>query len=137
MGCTSVPEEIRACLRNFQAYETGYRALWALNQMCNWDKHALIRATIIGLGDDRILLTRGGVEPPKNPLWDYAKDEIELFRTNTNPEYDLRFTLEIAFDGPGLLAGKRIVPALNAFLDAVERVLLILEAEMRRLGFVK
>jgi hypothetical protein len=133
MGCTSVPEEIRTCLRSFQAYETGYRALWTLNQMCNWDKHALIRATIIGFGDDRILLRSGTIEPPKNPFWDNPKEEVELFRTNSNPQYDLRFTLEIAFDGPGLLAGKRIVPALNAFLDPVERVLMALEAETRRL----
>lgn len=131
-GCTSVPEQIRACLRNFQAYKGGNTTLWAINYLCNRDKHALITPVLIGFEDSRFI-SAGRVRPPRDPSWNTTEDQIEfeLFRTDEHAQYEYNFWLDIAFRSPEIQAGKRVIPTLNAFVDEVERVLVGLEAECR------
>lgn len=67
-GCTSVPEEIRAYLRQFRCYKGGNEALWALNVVCNRDKHALVIPVLMGYNDIRVHIRSGTIESPKNPF---------------------------------------------------------------------
>jgi hypothetical protein len=131
-GRTSVPPEIRACLQRFRAYQGGHVALWALNDMCNRDKHALITPTVMGFEDIRVAFddAGGGAMSPRNVRWNRANDEVELFRTRTDAKCQLTISVEIVFDGTGLMGGHRIVPILNSLVDVVGHVLMALEAEM-------
>jgi hypothetical protein len=135
-GCTSVPDEIRTCLRAFRAYDGGYEVLWELNQMCNRDKHALISPVVCGYSSISVRTDSGRVESPANPHWNSAKDEVELFRTNGDPKYDLAATLDIALGGPGILAGYPAVPMLNSLVTVVFSVVTTIEAEARRIRLV-
>jgi len=40
--CKDLPSEIRALFRAFDSYEGGNYALWALNKLCNANKHRLL-----------------------------------------------------------------------------------------------
>lgn len=137
-GCTSVPEQIRDCLRRFEPYETGNRFLWSLHEMCNRDKHALITPALIGfdaLGIEFLGPGQGSYSSPPsgNVFWNRDKNEIELFRSNSaDTKYELAMSLEIVFQGEGF-GGIRIVPLLNAFVDIAESILVTLEGESRRL----
>jgi hypothetical protein len=65
-GCKTVPEDIRTRLRTFRAYKGGHEALWALNNMCNRDKHALVTPILIGFESIRVENISGGrIESPK------------------------------------------------------------------------
>ena len=133
---SAVPEKIKTLLRTFRAYEAGHLALWALNEVCNRDKHALITPVLIGFDHITVRLhpgSEGTIEPPANPLWDSVKNQIELFRTKTYPEYDFAISLGIGFDRPRGIAGHRVDAILNGFLAVVKSIVSAIEAEMRSL----
>jgi hypothetical protein len=138
-GRTSLPQGILALLRSFKAYKDGNHLLWALNTMCNLDKHALITPVVIGWQSVEFYWRSSGgrTEPPRNPLWDSAKAEIELFRTKDELEYDFHIALEIALYAPESQVPHRADALLNGFYSCVERILLAVEAEAARLGLVK
>jgi hypothetical protein len=136
-GCTSVPREIRTLLAGFNAYKGGNDALWGLNNVCNRDKHALITPVLIGNENVIVTMRTGDMESPKNPFWNNAKDEIELFRTKTeNPDYDYAVSVYITFDRPEPFAAKAIVGILDDLCGVIEGILMTIEAETRRLGYI-
>lgn len=102
-GCTAVPQEIRACLSRFKAYKGGNVESWALNSMCNWDKHALITPVVVVQDFLVVLPIIGEIEPPNTLLWESTKNEIELVRTKGEPYYNFALILEVAFDGSSAL----------------------------------
>ncbi len=139
-GCTSVPDSIRTCLESLRAYKDvkeGNVFLWALNDLCNRDKHALITPLLTGFEDSRVVIRAGSIEPPTNRSWLYKRNEIELFRTNTDVEYDLHVSLAVAINEPDVLARKRLVPILERFATVVEAVLATLETEAKRIKLFK
>ena len=133
-GCTSVPKEIRTCLRKFNAYERGHVVLWELNNMCNRDKHALVSPVVCGYSDITVHTESGRIESPANVHWNSAKNEVEMFRSKSEPKYDLAATIDIALDGAGVLTGFPVVPMLDTLLNMTESVVLTIKAEARRIG---
>lgn len=129
-GCTSVPAEIRECLKRFRGYRGGQNALYVLNQMCNRDKHALITPTIVGFQDLRMAITRSDSTHKTVLKWNRTQNEFILLRTKSDVEYDLKLAVDIALDAPGFESGRQIVPLLDMFVDVVEHVLMALEADM-------
>lgn len=133
-GCTSVPPEIRTCLRKFNAYDGGHDALWELNNMCNRDKHALVTPVVCGYRDISVRSESGRIEPPANVHWDRTKDEVELFRSDSDAKYDLAATIDIALDNAGVLTLFPVVPMLDSLFAMTESIIMTIEGEARRIG---
>jgi hypothetical protein len=139
--CKDLPPEIQTLLRAFKPYKTGNRHpfLWALADTANVDKHALIRPYIPHLWN----VTVGSaetIERPRltflvHPFWNAEKNEI-VYATaagDVAPQYDIHPNIDIALaDGHGIDNIPALL-ALNLIADVVERVLMTVEAETRRL----
>lgn len=87
--CKHLPKKIVDLLRAFKPYKGGDNRLWALNELCNTNKHASIRPVAIASGgiEYRNITAndRASVIPP---VWDRAKNEMELIRLS--PAVNLR-----------------------------------------------
>jgi hypothetical protein len=133
-ACKKLPNEIQALFASFKPYRDGNVLLWALNAICNRDKHALLNPVCVS--NHATFVKKYGpaiVERPTKPGWDYLKNEIELFRTKGEPKYDLHLAIDVGFDGPSPLVREPMVPTLNAFAGIAESILVAVEAETRRL----
>jgi hypothetical protein len=132
----AIPKEIKTLLGTFCAYEAGHFGLWALNEMCNRDKHALITPVLMGFDHISVHVhadNEAAVEPPANPLWDSVKNQIDLFRTKGDPKYDFAVSLNIAFDRPRGIAGHPVDAMLYGFLAIVESIVATIKDEARRI----
>jgi hypothetical protein len=137
-----LPQEIIALLREFKSYKGGNDLLCALNDWCNTDKHALLSAVETGVATARARMEGVGfVQMPANsPTWDRSKHEIELFTTSPDTEnfqYDISFGIFVSFDQIEVIRDKEAIGVLYAMSSEVERILMAIEAETWRLGFVK
>ncbi len=138
--CTDLPEEIFALFVRLQPYKGGNDALCALKDLSNADKHTLL--TPVGTGMVRIgskLKATGFVKMPLKPSWDRTKNEIVVFTTGpsaANLKYDFKFSLFVSFEDVEIVRGKDAIEVLDALVGVVERVLLAIEAEARRIGIV-
>lgn len=138
--CKDVPEEIYPLFRAYQPYRGGNDLLWALNEVSNTDKHALLAiAVATELGDVDMLggALVGGL--PINPTWDSRKQEIKLatFLAGHTPQGYMNYTPFIAFNEIPVVGGEPVSGVLNQFVSMVEGILTGLEAEARRLGLFR
>jgi len=133
--CSQLPRQIQTVFVHCRPYRDGNTLLWALNEMRNRDSHAVVMPICI---DNHSIHVRhsGGIESPGNPHWDHVKNEIELFRTQSDPMYKLSLALDIGFDGPEPLHREPMVQTLNIFVEIVEDILMRAERECRFPGFV-
>jgi hypothetical protein len=136
-GCKDVPKEIYPFFRALKPYKGGNDTLWSLNEVSNIDKHALLS---IGLGSKLAGVTgKGGlVRMLVNPAWDRLKNEIELgtFVRGSGVQYKAKIALFIGFSEPEAIAGQPALRVLDECASEVERVVLALEVEARRLGYI-
>jgi hypothetical protein len=136
--CADVPKEIYPLLRGFKPYKGGNNLLVALNQTCNRNKHALlIPFPFIAKVTNGHLSGTGFIVPPHH-IWNGAKNEIILFTENIGSQRDGYFDTEFLITFPEIETIDNREPAvavLNKFVNEVERILLALESESRRLGF--
>ena len=72
---------------------------------------------------------------PLKHVWDRAKQEMELITIGPDAtgKHDFTFTLFIAFNEIPIVDGQPVDRVLNELARVVERILLALEAETRRL----
>jgi hypothetical protein len=137
--CKDIPRELWPLLRSYQPYKGGSDRLFALNEVCNTDKHAI---TIpIGSVNFAAGVSVEGTGywsmPYPRPVWDGDKNEMELFTLHRGATAKFKgnfdFTIHIVFGKVGMLSGKPAIRNLDAFVDMVEIILREIEAECRRL----
>lgn len=136
--CRDLPDEIKALFRSFDAHEGGNYALWALNKLCNANKHRLlVPVGIAGAGFTikQAVLSGGSMGMP---LWDREKNQIEFARIGPGGQfqYDGQISFFIAFDDFNGVKGGPAVGILNAMAGEVRRVLRATEAECHRIGIL-
>lgn len=142
--CKDVPDEIFAFFRALKPYKGGNDLLWALNRIAVGDKHRVI--TAMGSGGLRtavhIASTDGYFEVPECPVWDPDKHEIKIATfgpgaSNTPSfNYEFDFFAFIAFDKVEVIGGEPVVPVLNKMASIVDGIILGIEAEAKRLGYI-
>jgi hypothetical protein len=143
MGRTKqLPEEIRALFRTLKPYRGGNNALWALNEIDNADKHALL-----GIGSGAFIFgasfllseTPQSFGLPIRPMWDSANQEIELgiFPIQENSASKVDFGLFVAFDEIEVAHGEPVVMFLRQLARGVEYILNAIDSECRRIGVFK
>jgi hypothetical protein len=138
--CKDIPQPIHSLFCGFQPYKGGNDILWALNQVAITDKHKMV--VPIGQGFVRHgvhVQGTGFVRMPDPHVWDRAKNEMIIIELGPGAEYDynFNFTFFIAFNGIEIIDGKPIVGTLTQFGSIVERILMAMEAECRRLKIFK
>ena len=134
-----VPHQIQSLFCGFQPYLRGDDLLWALNEICNGDKHKML--TPIGVGTFRtrgFLQGTGFVSMPSSHVWNRDKNEMEVFtaRTDAKLDYNFDFSLFIAFNDIQIVEGEPVLRVLETLFHKVERILLGIEAECRRLKII-
>jgi hypothetical protein len=135
-----VPKEIQSLFCGFQPYLGGDDILWALNEICNGDKHKMV----IPIGTAMIRVA-AGVEAvgyfsmPNDHVWNRAKNEMELLTlgVNTKFKYNFHFSFSVAFNNIQIVDGDPVLRVLDELCGRVERILACIEAESRRLRIIK
>lgn len=143
--CKDLPKEIFALFRGFKPYKGGNNLLWALNQISIVNKHrTILNSVVIGLermGQIHVDGARVGAPFYFQPLilssWDRVKQEVTFAITNLGLTVKRDITFFVAFDEIEIVGGKEAVPVLYELVREVEGILLAVETESRRLGFVK
>ena len=135
-----VPPEILAVVRAFEPYKGGNDLVWALNNMCNSNKHGFIRPVPITTASFKVegMFYSGGPEIFHFPKWDHSKNEMVVARARVEDSFDLNFnfSLAVVFDDFEIVARKPVVPTLNEVCDMVNGIVIAIEAESRRIGLL-
>jgi hypothetical protein len=137
--CKHLPQEIIDLLRGFKPYKGGNSLLWALNELSNTNKHAIIRPVAIASGGieywNMVVNDGASVMPP---VWDRAKNEMELIRLRPGGKFDANFHFisHIAISDVEFVDGQPADAVLNEFVRIVEGVVMAIEAEARRIGLL-
>jgi hypothetical protein len=136
-GCKNVPPDVVTLMRAFKPYRTGNDLLWAINQASVANKHSLL--TPVGIITKamhiRKVEARGGKFMLHNPHWDGIKNEIVLATVSpdTKIHYDADLAFDVTFREVEFIAGQPAIGVLNAMTREVERILMAIETETRRL----
>jgi hypothetical protein len=139
LGTTSLPPDILALLRGFNPHKGGNDIIWALNRIRREGYHRLVvpvGTATAGFHARYMRISGGGSIPAHN--WDSEKNEIIFLRArhDTKVDYNLQFAFFIAFGEVEGVAGQPVLGFLNAAASEVERIVLAIEAEARRIGLI-
>jgi hypothetical protein len=137
--CKDLPPEISAIFRSFDSHKGGNYTLWALNKLCNANKHRLLIPVSVASGGMRI--KRGVISGDAailNPIFDRMKNQIVLARVGPNShfEYEGDISFFIAFDEFNGVESSPAIGTLDAAASEVDRVLRAAEAECNRIGLI-
>ena len=143
---SDIPKEILALMLVCGPYKGGNNLLWALNKLSNTRKHEFIVPIIgssgpfsikIGGGHGTKFMGRGPFSVG-GTIWNGAKNELEYMRVGSGGEIDtdanFRFTLFVAFGEVDVIHGQPAIGVLRAMTDEVERILMAIEGEAKRIG---
>ena len=141
---TDLPKEIQSLFCGFQPYQGGDDLLWALNELCNGNKHKFL--TPLGQVMHRgYAAVRGFGRPfsmPDPHVWDSSKNEMVVveFGPIQTPDahwnYDFDFYPFIAINEIPIVQGQPVLGILYKLCLKIESLLLAIEAECRRLKIV-
>jgi hypothetical protein len=142
--CADLPKEIQSLFCGFQPYRGGNDLLWALNELCNGDKHKFITPTqtIMWRGH---AFAKGFGRPfsmPDPHKWDSTNNEMVVIKlgpivtSNATWDYNFDFFPFIAFDEIPIVKGKPVLGVIQQLGLTVKSVFAAIEAESRRLGFI-
>jgi hypothetical protein len=135
-----IPEIIYPLFCGFQPYKGGNDLLWALNEVANTDKHKMmipVGQALRPYGTN--IHGTGFFSMPQPHVWDRTKNEMVLVELGPGAtfHYDFQFTFHIAFHDIDIIDGQPVLGILHQFGSVVQRVLMAIEAESRRLGIIK
>lgn len=135
-----IPAEIFTLMVAFQPYKGGNDLLWALNKLCNTQKHKIVVPMAIanaGALFKRVIFERGPASI-MIPRWDSAKQEMILVRIarGVPRSIDIEVDTFIAIGKVDGVEGQPAIGILNGLAGVVERIIMAIEAESRRIGHI-
>ena len=137
--CKDLPPDISALFRSFEPHEGGNYTLWALNKLCNANKHRLLMPVGIHSGGMMVnkAIMSGGVRIIA-PFFDREKNQIVFAMVDPGGQlqYDVQLSFNVSFDEFNGVAAGPAVGILNAIAGEVDRVLRATEAECGRIGLI-
>jgi hypothetical protein len=138
-ACADLPQEIRNLFRSFNSYKEGNYSLWALNKLCNANKHRLlIPVGVASAGMElKQLEGRGPFQIP-SPVWDRDKNQIVIATVEPGGslKFDVNLSFFVAFDDFNGVTGGPAVGILDLIASEVDRVLRASEAQCRTIGLI-
>jgi hypothetical protein len=136
--CRDLPQKVSALFRGFDAQEKGNYPLWALNKLCNANKHRLLIP--VGVVSTGMTLNKGTMSGGAifAPRWNSDEKRIEFARIQPGGRFgcDGNLTFYIAFDEFNGVKTSSAVGLLDAIAGEAKRVLDATEAECLRLGLL-
>jgi len=138
--CKDIPSNIQSLFCGFQPYPGGDDLLWALNEICNTEKHKIVIP--VGAGAFPMGASAHGTgffEMPQPHVWNREKNEMVLITLGPGAEfnYHFGFRLFIAFGEIKVVSGSEVLRTLHKIGYKVNSVVVAIDAEARRLGIVK
>lgn len=138
--CKNIPPDIVSLFRSFTPYKGGNDLIWALNNACNTSKHGIVvpvGMAAAGMHINHMKISGSGAIPA--PVWNSERNEIVFAATGPNTEfqYDLSISFFVAFGEVDGIGGQPAVPVLNAIASEVNRIVLAVEMEAKRIGLCK
>jgi hypothetical protein len=137
------PAELLTLFRTFKPYKDGNDLLFALNRVRRQAAHRFIVPVATCLGGVQVLNACISSPHPMTipaPKWDSTNNEIILVITGpgSNLEYTIEMTFFLAF-GPTVegLSGESVSDTLEEIATEVERIVLAVEAEAKRIDLIK
>lgn len=135
--CSDMPLPFHALFRALQPHVGGNDALWAINEIANSDKHA-----ILGIGSgaalDGVEGVGGVVCIPTMPIWNSRNQELEIGTFVTGDlQYKMDFSFFVAFEDVRIVTGQPILHFLRFAVESVEYIVNAIETESRRLWLIK
>lgn len=135
--CKNVPPDIISLFRSFNPYKGGNDLIWALNNACNTSKHGIIvpvGMSTAGMHINHMVISGSGSIPM--PIWNSEKNEIVFATTgpDTQFQYDLNVSFFVAFGEVDGIGGQPAIPVLHAIASEVNRIVLAIEMEAKRIG---
>lgn len=138
--CKDLPDEIVSLFRSFRPYKGGNDLIWALNRVAVTNKHMLVNPMVAASQNLFInTLSIGGGTVPfgigEPARWDSTKNEITVMRLPADAQVQANFGVSvfIAFGEIDVVSGEPVDVILHTFAGEVERVLVALEVETRRI----
>jgi hypothetical protein len=134
-----IPKEIFDVMVAFQPYEGGNAPLWAVNELCNTNKHEDVVPALFAAGTGFVQdeASFGAVISYRwPPQWDSAKQEMEICRISHGATVKYHLTIQplIVFSKIKGIGRAPVVGLLTTMLREVDRVVVAIEAESRRIG---
>jgi hypothetical protein len=140
-----LPKEIQSLFCGFQPYRGGDDLLWALNELCNGNKHKFVTPiqTVMWRGH---AFAEGFGRPfsmPDPPKWNSTDNEMVVISfgpivvSNATWDYDFDFFPNVVIHEIPVVAGEPVLGVLYELCLKVESILAAIEAESRRLGFIQ
>ena len=139
--CKDLPPEISALFRSFDSHEGGNYPLWALNELCNANKHRLLMPVGItggGVGVNHMMLRSSDTGAIKIPVPTFDREKNQIVIGTAGPgahlEYDVSLSFYVAFDEFNGVKGGPAVGILDRIAQEVDRVIKSTETECRKMG---
>jgi hypothetical protein len=134
-----IPAEIFAVMVAFQPYKGGNDLLWALNKLCNTQKHEIVVPMALrnaGGVVNRVIVEGGPAAFGIPAQWDSAKQEMILVRVarGVPRSVDIQVDTFIAIGKVDGVEGQPAIGILNGLTGVVERITSAIEAEATRIG---
>ena len=140
-GSKEIPDEIFAVMESFKPYLGGDDLLWALNKLCNTNKHRILAPVVIAnahYGIDRISWTGPGTHSIF-PEWDSANNEMIFFEGTAESAYYFKGQVAIcvSFAEIDVTRNTPAAAVLDTLCGKIDSILMGVEAEARRIGIFK
>jgi hypothetical protein len=141
-----IPKAVFDVMVASRPYKGGNDLLWALNKLCNTNKHEIVTPVATasaGFRGKNVTYhkpaTPGATLTFKPLIWDSAKNEMEYARFEGGGalEGEFQFSFFIAMGKIETIGGLPALDVLNAIAGEVERILAAIEGEARRIGLFK
>jgi hypothetical protein len=133
--CGDIPPQFHSLFCGFQPYPGGNDFLWALNEVCNTEKHKIV----IPMGNGAYPMGAYARGPrffsiPTPHVWDSAKNEMVLITLGpgTDFNYQFNFLFFVAFGEVKFVERKEVIKVLHRMGGIVQSLLVAMEAEARR-----
>ena len=132
--CKDIPPDIITLCRSFNPYKGGNDLIFALNRLCNANKHRMI--VPVGIANNRTHFKHMIISGPASipcPTWDREKNEIVFARTapNTKLQYNINFSFFVAFGESDIVGGQPVIPVLRKIAEEVNRVVLAIQSVIK------
>ncbi|MBX6369254.1 MAG: hypothetical protein IRZ04_14805 [Rhodospirillales bacterium] len=137
--CKDLPPDIVSFLRTLNPYQGGNDLIWSLNKLANSSKHTVVLEPVaMQLGEIHIkhAVFYGGGSILSQ--WDNENNEITFAKTavGSNSYYDVQLGFGVSFGEIEAVRGQPAIPLLRQMAIEVERIVVAIEAESRRLGLI-
>lgn len=131
-----VPVAIRPFLLAFEPYQGGKEAIWELNELRNQKIHRILQAVAVGsggVGFGNGYIANATISTASE--WEHVNGELTYMRLQPGAKMQIQVnpTISIGFGDIGLFGTKSAVEIIGDFLKIIERIVLAIEVETKRL----